>query len=93
MATTIGTDDRSASDTFTLQIVSPSVGFNGPISFPELPTATTVKKLKGKIRERLLVKPEDDHQRLIHRGRLLNRDDETMSELFGQETVRNSSHS
>ncbi len=75
-------------ETFTLQVVSPSVGVNGPLSFSQLPTGTTVKQLKEKIRENLTMRPPDEHQRLIHRGRLLSREGETMVEVFGLETVR-----
>jgi hypothetical protein len=74
-------------DVFNLQLVSPSAGVNGPISFAQLPATTTVKQLKEKIRERIPMRPADEHQRIIHRGRLLKRDDETMLDLFGRETV------
>jgi hypothetical protein len=83
----MGDGEGGSSGTFTLQVVSPSVGVTGPLSFPQLPIGTTVKQLKEKIRESLSMRPSDDHQRLIHRGRLLAREDETMSEIFGQETV------
>jgi hypothetical protein len=79
--------EGTSSRTFTLQVVSPSVGVTGPLFFPQLPSGTTVKQLKEKIRESLPIRPSDDHQRLIHRGRLLAKEDETMSEIFGQETV------
>ena len=75
-------------EAFHLQVVSPSSGVNGPLSFPQLPVDTTVKQLKEKIREALPMRPSDDLQRLIHRGRLLARENETMSDIFGQETVR-----
>jgi hypothetical protein len=72
---------------FTLQIISPSIGVTGPLSFPLLPATTTVKELKAKIRDALPSKPVDESQRLIHRGRMLARETETMLEIFGQETV------
>lgn len=72
---------------FTLIIVSPSTGVTSPLTFPQLPAATTVSQLKEKIRDALLSKPSNDGQRLIHRGRLLGRDAESMLEIFGQETV------
>lgn len=83
-------DERPEPLTFTLQIISPSIGVTGPLSFPLLPATTTVKQLKAKIRDALLSKPADDSQRLIHRGRMLARETETMLEIFGQDTV--SSH-
>lgn len=76
--------------TFTLQIISPSIGVTSPLSFPLLPTTTTVKQLKAKIRDALPSKPVDESQRLIHRGRMLAKETETMLEVFGQETVNNS---
>jgi hypothetical protein len=78
---------------FTLQIISPSIGVTGPLSFPLLPATTTVKQLKAKIRDALPSKPVDESQRLIHRGRMLARETETMLEIFGQETVVNLSPS
>jgi hypothetical protein len=72
---------------FTLVIVSPSVGVTGPLTFPHLPATTSVKELKAKIRDVLPSKPADESQRLIHRGRMLARELETMLEIFGKETV------
>ncbi len=72
---------------FTLQVVSPSVGVSRPLSFPQLPATTTIKQLKAKIRDALPSEPRDDCQRLIHRGRMLARETETMLEVFGQEEV------
>jgi DUF2407 ubiquitin-like domain len=87
---TTGYGETTSSEAFTLRVVSPSVGVPGPLSFPQLSTRTTVKQLKEKIRESLPMRPSDDRQRLIHRGRLLAREDETMSDIFGQDTVRKS---
>jgi hypothetical protein len=69
-----------------LQIVSPSAGVGNP-RFPDLPATTTVQQLKEKIRELLPSRPADDHQRLIHRGRLLARDTDTLEDVFGEESV------
>jgi hypothetical protein len=80
-------EEHSVIEAFTLQVVSPSVGVNGPLSFSQLPTATTIKQLKERIREALSIRPPDENQRLIHRGRLLARETETMAEIFGQDTV------
>jgi hypothetical protein len=80
--------EQAATESFNLKVVSPSTGVNGPLSFPQLPIGTTVKQLKEKIREALPIRPSDDLQRLIHHGRLLAREDETMSEVFRQENVR-----
>ena len=92
----IGTDaptieeERPEPTTFTLIIISPSLGLNDRLTFPHLPATTTVVQLKAKIRDVLPSKPADENQRLIHRGRMLGRDTETMLEIFGQEAVRDS---
>ncbi|KAI0552225.1 hypothetical protein F4679DRAFT_536433 [Xylaria curta] len=72
---------------FTLQILSPSVNVPQPL-FLTLSVTTTVRQLKERIRGCVDTKPPDDAQRLIHRGRLLARDSETMLELFGDEPLR-----
>lgn len=77
----------SDSPTFTLHILSPSVGVQGKFTLKELPEDLTVKQLKERIRNVVAAKPVDQAQRLIHRGRLLARDSETMTEVFGQEAV------
>ncbi|OBT62332.1 hypothetical protein VE03_09047 [Pseudogymnoascus sp. 23342-1-I1] len=87
-ATIAANNDAPAPQTFTLHIISPSLGSHGPFSFPNLPTATTVQQLKAKIRERVQTKPHNDHQRLIHRGRQLT-EVETMADIFGKETLSN----
>lgn len=74
--------------TFTLSIVSPSVEVASPLTFPQLLVTTTVQELKAKIREVVQSKPADSAQRLIHRGRMLERESQTMLEVFGQESVR-----
>lgn len=70
-----------------LQILSPSVGVN-TLAFPGLAASTTIGQLKEKIRENLPLRPAADQQRLIHRGRLLARDNETLQDVFGEEAVR-----
>ncbi|TVY29362.1 hypothetical protein LHYA1_G001380 [Lachnellula hyalina] len=75
---------------FTLIVVSPSVGVSSPLTFASLPATTTVRQLKAKIRDSTPSKPSNDRQRLIYRGRLLGREAETMLEVFGQETLGNS---
>ncbi|KAI2609264.1 hypothetical protein GGR54DRAFT_382576 [Hypoxylon sp. NC1633] len=79
-----GADDN----TFSLQIISPSIGIPQPLALQDVPIDTTVKQLKERIRDAVSLKPSDQAQRLIHRGRLLARDNETMTEVFGQEALR-----
>ncbi|KAL5326712.1 hypothetical protein ACEPPN_004401 [Leptodophora sp. 'Broadleaf-Isolate-01'] len=82
-------EEASGPLTFTLHVVSPSVGVSGPLNFSKLPATTTVKELKSRIRDILPSKPQDENQRLIHRGRMLGRESETMLDIFGQETLSN----
>jgi hypothetical protein len=85
-------DDDAASVTpeqlvVTLQVVSPSVGVTRPLFFTDLAADTTLKQLKEKIRQMLPLRPADDHQRLIYRGRALIRDTETLLDIFGEDAV------
>ncbi|KAF5621174.1 hypothetical protein F52700_10923 [Fusarium sp. NRRL 52700] len=76
--------------TVNLQVVSPSVGVNRPLLFPNLAANTTIKQLKDKIRQALPLRPADDHQRLIHRGHALVREADTLVDIFGADAVRTS---
>ncbi|KAK3685662.1 ubiquitin family protein [Podospora appendiculata] len=73
--------------TVNLQIVSPSVGVS-TLTFPGLAASTTIRQLKEKIQENLPSRPADDEKRLIHRGRLLARDTETLRDVFGENALR-----
>jgi hypothetical protein len=86
-------DEQPEPLSFTLIVVSPSVGAASRLSFPHLPATTTVKQLKAKIRDALQSSPPDENQRLIHRGRMLARETETMLDIFGKETVNSPLHS
>lgn len=70
-----------------LQVVSPSVGVNRPLIFPGIAGNTSIKQLKDKIRQALPLRPADENQRLIHRGRALVRDSDTLLDIFGADTV------
>ncbi|KAI1117264.1 hypothetical protein F5Y14DRAFT_439377 [Nemania sp. NC0429] len=72
---------------FTLQILSPSISVPQPLCM-SIPVTATVRQVRERIRESVGTRPPDDAQRLIHRGRLLARDSETMLELFGEEPLR-----
>ncbi|KAI9646248.1 hypothetical protein NHQ30_005688 [Ciborinia camelliae] len=80
-------EEQSKLPTFTLCIVSPSVEVASPLTFPQLLASTTVQELKAKIRDVVQSKPSDSAQRLIHRGRMLDRGSQTMLEVFGQESL------
>lgn len=72
----------------TISIVSPSVSVNAPLSFPNLPASTTIAQLKERIRDSLDSKPSNEQQRLIHQGKLLIRENETLLDVFGEQKVR-----
>ncbi|KAL3425944.1 ubiquitin family protein [Phlyctema vagabunda] len=82
-------EEQPEPTTFTLNVVSPSVGVSGPLIFPHISATTTIGQLKAKIRDALPTRPSDDHQRLIHRGRLLANEADTMNVIFGQDTLAN----
>ncbi|KAI1327927.1 hypothetical protein F5Y16DRAFT_370171 [Xylariaceae sp. FL0255] len=90
MATPPSADGAAAPSSFTLRILSPSVGVPQPFVFDSLPTTTTVQQLKEKVRNSMHTKPPDQLQRLIHRGRLLTRDNESMIDVFGGDAIRSS---
>lgn len=71
-----------------IAIVSPSLSANTPLNFPGLPASTTIGQLKQRIRETLDSKPSNDRQRLIHQGKLLARENETLLDVLGEQRVR-----
>ncbi|RYP48977.1 hypothetical protein DL768_005249 [Monosporascus sp. mg162] len=77
---------------FTLQILSPSTGVPQPLVIQSLPASATIKQLKERLRNILQARPSDQAQRLIHRGRLLAREEETMLNVFGEEALRSTDH-
>ncbi|RKF83409.1 putative ubiquitin family protein [Golovinomyces cichoracearum] len=83
-------EDTKKNSTFPLQIVSPSVGIPQMLEFRELSVNLKVKDLKTLIRDSLVCRPSEKLQRLIHRGRMLTRETETMLEIFGEEVLSSS---
>lgn len=75
-------------DTVNLSIRSPSPEVPNPLLFSSLPVATTVGQLKLRIKDEVPSNPEPQRQRLIHRGRLLSNDNDTILNVFGQRLVR-----
>lgn len=71
-----------------LHIVSPSSAVPSGLVI-HLLASSSVKDLKEKIRASLPTAPADASQRLIHRGRLLAREEETLMDIFGAEAVCN----
>lgn len=80
--------DEGQNDAINLKIVSPSVSVTKPLHFQQLPGSMTLKQLKAKIRDELPLKPRDEDQRLIHRGKALVRETDTLLDVFGLEAVR-----
>lgn len=87
MASQTPSNDVPAEDAVNLQIVSPSVGVNRPLLFPATPSATTIKALKGMIRGALPIRPADESQRLIYRGKALLRETDSLLDVMGAENV------
>ncbi|KAJ1329625.1 homocysteine-responsive endoplasmic reticulum-resident ubiquitin-like domain member 1 protein [Microdochium nivale] len=75
-------------DNLDLHILSPSPGVPQPLLLHGIPTTTTIRQLKDRLRNTLDAKPADNAQRLIHRGRLLACDDDTLLDVFGQDAIR-----
>jgi hypothetical protein len=73
--------------TINLHVLSQSVGTNRPLVLSDLPATSTIRQLKERIRQSLPMRPADENQRLIHRGRVLQRDDDTMLDVFGMDAV------
>jgi Ubiquitin family len=80
--------DKDQQPTLNLQVLSPSLQHvNRPLVFLGLPAATTIRQLKDKIRQTLPLRPSPETQRLIYRGHPLQRDQDTLLDVFGAETV------
>ncbi|KAI9766912.1 MAG: hypothetical protein M1840_006209 [Geoglossum simile] len=75
----------------SVSILSPSTELPHQLSFTCVPTSSTVGELKQRIRDAVPSRPELGRLRLIHRGRMLSRDTDTMSDVFGPTAVDDSS--
>ncbi|CAN8095172.1 unnamed protein product [Discula destructiva] len=73
-----------------ISVLSPSVTVNTNLNFPSLPPSTTIGQVKQKIRDALDSKPSNANQRLIHQGKLLAREQDTLLEVFGEQKLRES---
>lgn len=71
-----------------IHFVSPSEGVPDGLDFQGLPATTTVGQIKDKIRDVLPMHPAHDEQRIIHQGRLLSRESDTLLDVFGEEKLR-----
>ncbi|KAI9791391.1 MAG: hypothetical protein M1816_003958 [Peltula sp. TS41687] len=90
--TSVSSSPRSLGDapTISIRLHSPSSEVPNPFTLTFIPVATTVRELKSRIRDALPSKPELDRQRLIHRGRMLGNENETMVHVFGQAALDDS---
>ncbi|KAK4199911.1 hypothetical protein QBC40DRAFT_201808 [Triangularia verruculosa] len=71
----------------SLQLIQPS---GTAMSFAGTPAATTLRQLKAKVRDALPSRPPDDHIRFIYRGHLLQRDTDTLLDVFTEQVIRSS---
>ena len=92
MATTEGRLDQESStpQTLLVYVVSPSTEVTNKLTFPEVPTTTTISAMKRRIQDAVATRPTPERQRLIYRGMALVQQDLTLGKLFGVEAVRRS---
>ncbi|KAI9651472.1 MAG: hypothetical protein M1829_002801 [Trizodia sp. TS-e1964] len=83
--------DPSSNTLISLQILSPSNEVPSPLCFSELSISTTVGMLKARIKAAIPTSPDPTRQRLIHRGRMLGRDADTLLDVFGHDLLHSSS--
>ncbi|KAF2492166.1 hypothetical protein BU16DRAFT_542081 [Lophium mytilinum] len=74
-----------------LKVLSPSTEVDGDMYFKELPASTTVAQLKLKIKDLIATKPAVERMRLIYRGRVMAKESDTMTDVFGRDEIRASS--
>ncbi|CAO2652437.1 Nn.00g007200.m01.CDS01 [Neocucurbitaria sp. VM-36] len=73
-----------------LRILSPSTEVEGGVTFPDLPASTTIKELRSRIQDAVPSKPATDRMRLIYRGRVVANDADTLANVFGADSIRES---
>ncbi|KAG9670885.1 hypothetical protein KCU95_g13216, partial [Aureobasidium melanogenum] len=73
--------------TLSLRILSPAVELGQGLDMADVPIDTTIGALKSKLTNMLPTNPTPDRMRLIHYGRLLANDDETLAHLFGEAAI------
>jgi hypothetical protein len=76
------------STTIDLRVLSPSPGIpQEGLSFPNTPASITAGDLKRMIQNAVESAPEPARQRLIYRGRVVARDTDILSDVFGRDQV------
>ncbi|KAK6002854.1 hypothetical protein QM012_001604 [Aureobasidium pullulans] len=73
--------------TLSLRILSPAVELSQGLDMNDVPIDTTIAALKSRLTDLLPSNPTPDRMRLIHFGRLLANDDETLAHLFGEAAI------
>ncbi|KAL9615148.1 MAG: hypothetical protein Q9167_000354 [Letrouitia subvulpina] len=73
-----------------LHVLSPSTEVPNKLTFPDVPTSTTVRELKSKIQDAVPSKPDPARQRLIYRGKPLTKEHLSLKDVFTQEVINNS---
>lgn len=88
-----GQPDASPSSprTIEVKVLSQLSEPDGTLVLSSLPVTTSVAALKTLISQSLASKPPPDRQRLIHRGRVMAREADTLEDVFGSDNVRQSS--
>lgn len=70
-----------------LNVISPSVEAPQKLTYPDIPTSTTIIELKRRIQNDVETRPSPERQRIIYRGRALVQEDKTLEDVFGHEAV------
>jgi hypothetical protein len=81
-------EQETKMQTIDLKLLSPSPEVPASGLFLEnLPTSTTLGELRNRITDTLASHPPPARQRLIYFGRVLQRDDDTLASVFGENNV------
>jgi hypothetical protein len=73
--------------TVSLKVLSPSTEVKGDIALPDLPAATTIRELRGRIQDALESRPATERMRLIYRGKVIASETDTLIDVFGLDNV------
>ena len=87
MSSVSNSKDIDCSTHIDLRILSPSTEVERELSFQCLPASTTIAQLKERIQKSIPSGPEAYRQRLIFRGRVIMKDDATLIDVFGKDSV------
>ncbi|CAD0111840.1 unnamed protein product [Aureobasidium uvarum] len=73
--------------TLSLRILSPSAEVGDGLDMADVPIDTTIAALKAMLTDLIPSNPQPDRMRLIHFGRFLADDNETLAHLFGEAVI------